>query len=149
MQLSTKGRYGVRAMFDLALQQKEGPIPLKEIAERQKISDNYLEQLIAVLKNNRLVESVRGAYGGYLLAKPPEEISIGDIIRALEGPIDLADCVGGRSCEFEDNCIVELIWQKVKKEIDDILDSITLEDLLQEAANAQQDDKQHGYMYYI
>ncbi|MBM7624713.1 RrF2 family transcriptional regulator [Sporohalobacter salinus] len=148
MKLSTKGRYGVRAMFDLVLQQGEGPIPLKEIAERQKISENYLEQLIAVLKNDGLVKSVRGAYGGYLLAKSPDKISIGDIIRALEGPVAFADCVEGESCEFKNDCVIELIWQEIKQEIDGILDSFTLEDLQQKVVKVKNDNK-HRNMYYI
>ncbi|GAB6100342.1 Rrf2 family transcriptional regulator [Halanaerocella petrolearia] len=152
MKLSTKGRYGVRAMFDLALHQGDGPIPLRSIAERQGISENYLEQLIATLRNEGLVNSVRGAHGGYLLAKKAEEITIGDIIRVLEGPIALSDCVSediDTECENSDGCVVKLIWQQVKDNIDEVLDSITLENLRQEAINAKQDGKQHGYMYHI
>ncbi|AGB41731.1 rrf2 family protein, putative transcriptional regulator [Halobacteroides halobius DSM 5150] len=152
MKLSTKGRYGVRAMFDLALYQGDGPIPLRSIAERQGISENYLEQLVATLRNEGLVNSVRGAHGGYLLAKKAEEITVGDIIRALEGPIALSDCVTEdieSECENNDGCVVKLIWQQVKENIDEVLDSITLEDIRQEAINAKQNGEQHGYMYHI
>ena len=151
MKLSTKGRYGVRAMFDLALHQGDGPIPLRSIAERQNISEHYLEQLVSTLRNEGFVESVRGAHGGYMLAKKPDEITIGHIIRALEGPITLSDCVSGEesNCERSPNCVVELIWNQVKDGIDEVLDSITLEDIKQEAINAKQEGEQHGYMYHI
>ncbi len=151
MNLSTKGRYGVRAMFDLTLHQGDGPIPLRNIADRQGVSEKYLEQLIGALRKEGLVNSVRGAHGGYLLAKEPSEITIGDIIRALEGPVALADCVGTdlEDCEYEDDCVIKLIWQQIKDKIDGVLDSITLEDLQQEAVNAQQKGKQPGYMYHI
>lgn len=151
MKLSTKGRYGVRAMFDLALHQGEGPIPLRDIAARQNISENYLEQLVSTLRNEGLVNSVRGAHGGYLLAKDTEEITLGDIIRALEGPVALSECVGieGSECEQESDCVVKLIWRQVKEEIDGVLDSITLQDLRQEAINARQQGNSHGYMYHI
>ncbi len=152
MKLSTKGRYGVRAMFDLVLHQGDGPIPLRSIAEREDISEHYLEQLIAVLRKAGIVNSVRGAHGGYLLAKAPQEITIGDIIRALEGPIAPSDCVLDREqdeCGNSPDCVVKMIWKRVKDSIDDVLDSITLEDLRQEAVNAKQQGKRHGYMYHI
>ncbi|WP_027339714.1 RrF2 family transcriptional regulator [Halonatronum saccharophilum] len=152
MKLSTKGRYGVRAMFDLALNQGNGPIPLRSIAERQKISEHYLEQLIAHLRKEGMVNSVRGAHGGYLLAKEAEEITIGDIIRILEGPIAPTDCIADEvkeECENSADCVVKMIWKKMKDSIDEVLDSITLEDLRQEAINAKQKGDQHGYMYHI
>jgi len=152
MKLSTKGRYGVRAMFDLVLHQGDGPIPLRSIAERQDISEHYLEQLIAVLRKAGIVNSVRGAHGGYLLARDPQEITIGDIIRSLEGPIAPADCVSEEvkdECGNSPDCVVKMIWKKVKDSIDEVLDSITLEDLRQEAINAQQKGNRHGYMYHI
>ena len=151
MKLSTKGRYGVRAMFDLTLHQGDGPIPLRSIAERQDISEHYLEQLIATLRNEGFVDSVRGAHGGYMLAKKADEITIGHIIRALEGPIALSDCVSddADNCDKSSDCVVKLVWNKVKDKIDHVLDSITLEDIKQEAINAKQNGKQHGYMYHI
>ncbi|MGM0502272.1 MAG: RrF2 family transcriptional regulator [Bacillota bacterium] len=151
MKLSTKGRYGVRAMFDLALHQGDGPIPLRSIAERQDISEHYLEQLIATLRNEGYVESVRGAHGGYMLAKDADEITIGNIIRALEGPVALSDCVTDdtSNCNKSSNCVVKLVWNKVKDRIDEVLDSVTLEDIKQEAINAKQNGEQPGYMYHI
>lgn len=152
MKLSTKGRYGVRAMFDLALHHGEGAIPLRSIAERQNISENYLEQLIAVLRKEGLVNSVRGAHGGYLLAKKPVEITIGDIVRALEGPIAPADCVAEESeenCKNTEDCITRLIWKELQESINEVLDSINLEDLRQEAIDAKQKEGHHGYLYHI
>ncbi|SDC64820.1 MULTISPECIES: RrF2 family transcriptional regulator [unclassified Candidatus Frackibacter] len=152
MKLSTKGRYGVRAMFDLALHYGEGTTPLRSIAERQNISEHYLEQLIAVLRKSGLVNSVRGAHGGYLLAKEPPEITIGDIIRALEGPIAPSDCVAEdveKDCENIEECITRLIWKQLQESINEVLDSISLEDLRQEAINAKQKDGHHGYLYHI
>jgi len=93
MKLSTKGRYGLKAMFELALHFGEGPIPLKDIAEKQNISEHYLEQLIATLRKDGLVNSVRGAQGGYLLSSEPKKITVGDVIRSLEGNIAPSDCV--------------------------------------------------------
>ena len=93
MRLSTKGRYGLKAMFDLTVNNGSEPISLNNIAKRQDISEHYLEQLMAILRKSGLVQSVRGAYGGYILARKPSEITVGDILRALEGPIGLVDCV--------------------------------------------------------
>lgn len=152
MKLSTKGRYGVRAMVDLALHQGQGAIPLRKIAERQEVSENYLEQLISVLRKVGLVDSVRGAYGGYLLAKKPAEITVGDIVRALEGPIAPVDCVAEGAEENCDNigeCVTRLIWEKLKNSINEVLDSITLEDLRQEAMDIKQEKEEHGYLYHI
>ena len=93
MKLTTRGEYGLRAILDLALREGEGPVSLKSIAERQDISDHYLEQLFSSLRKAGLVKSVRGAQGGYLLGKPAEEITVGDVIRVLDGPIAPVECV--------------------------------------------------------
>ncbi|MGM0471274.1 MAG: RrF2 family transcriptional regulator [Bacillota bacterium] len=151
MKLSTKGRYGVKAMVDLALHYGDSAIPLHRIAKRQDISEHYLEQLIAVLRKAGLVNSVRGAHGGYLLAKEPAEITVGDIIRELEGPIAPSECVGDSeyNCKNSGDCITQLIWKKLQSSINEVLESITLEDLRQEAINSKQEDGQHGYSYHI
>lgn len=149
MKLSTRGEYGLRAMFDLAQRYGEGPISLKSVAERQDISEHYLEQLIASLRKAGLVRSVRGAQGGYILAKEPGEIKVGDIIRVLEGPIAPMDCVNeeeGECCSRAETCVARTIWEKVRDSITEVLDSITLEDMVAEANKLQQSDK---YMYYI
>jgi len=131
--LSTKGRYGVKAAFDLALRFGEGPVPLKNIAERQNISDPYLEQIIAVLRKDGLVSSVRGAQGGYFLSKDPKRITVGDIIRSLEGPLAPSECVlddQDNECIRADYCVTRIIWEKIKESIDDVINSISLQDMV-------------------
>jgi Rrf2 family protein len=149
MRLSTKGRYGVRAMFDLAMHADEGAVALKSVAQREHISEKYLEHLFASLKKAGLIHSVRGAQGGYRLGKPPEEITIGDIIRVLEGPVSPTECVieetGSKRCERSAECVMRLVWCKVKDEIDRVLDSITLADICEE----QRRLRDEGYMFYI
>jgi len=150
LKLSTRGRYGVKAMIDLALHRDEAPVSLKSIAERQGISEHYLEQLIAVLRKAGLVRSVRGAQGGYILGKDPSEILIGDIIRVLEGPIAPVECVSEEDpecCEKADFCVTRTIWEKVRDSITDVLDSISLEDMVQDAA--RKESERQYYMYYI
>ncbi|MFW5649079.1 MAG: RrF2 family transcriptional regulator [Candidatus Alkaliphilus sp. MAG34] len=135
MKLSTRGRYGLKAMFDLAVHDGEGPVPLRSIAERQKVSDHYLEQLIAELRKTGLVKSVRGAQGGYMLAHKPSEITVGDIIRVLEGPLGPSDCVLENKpilCNNADHCITKMVWEKIQVSISNVIDSITLQDMLDE-----------------
>ncbi len=135
MRISTKGEYGLRAMFDLAQRYGEGPISLKSVAERQEVSEHYLEQLIANLRKAGLVKSVRGAQGGYVLSREPENITVGDIIRVLEGPIAPVDCVNEEDPEFcgrAESCVTKGIWEKVRDCISNILDSISLADMCQE-----------------
>jgi Rrf2 family protein len=133
MKLTTKGRYGVTAMYDLALHYGKGSIPLKSIAGRQSISETYLEHLASSLKKAGLIKSTRGAYGGYKLAKTPDKITVGDIVRALEGPIAPVECVtdedGIQSCEKADTCITRSVWIRLKRSMEDVLDSVTLADL--------------------
>jgi Rrf2 family protein len=147
MKLSTKGHYGVKAMFDLAQHYGEGPIPLKSVAERQELSEHYLEQLIAGLRKAGLVKSVRGAQGGYSLAREPGEIRVGDIIRVLEGPIAPVECVNQEDpvcCNKADFCITRGVWEKVRDSITGVLDGITLADMV-----ADFDKAKRVYMYYI
>ncbi|MEC9489097.1 MAG: Rrf2 family transcriptional regulator [Halanaerobium sp.] len=132
MKLSTRGRYGLLAMIDLAVAYGEGPMPLREIAENRGLSENYLEQLIAVLKKEKLVKSVRGAYGGYLLSRTPEEITVEDIITALEGPLAPVECVAEdepEHCIKQSECVTRFIWAKLRDSMKEVLSSITLEDL--------------------
>ena len=131
MKLSTRGRYGIHAMYDLALNVEGGPQSIKAIAEREGIPEAYLEQLIAVLKREKLVTSTRGAQGGYVLARQPSEITVGDVLRALEGGLSLVDCldeddVCGKSCA----CPSRLVWQKLRDGLNAIVDGITLQDMI-------------------
>lgn len=135
MKLSTRGRYGLKAMFELSMNYGQGPISLNIISERQNISLNYLEQLMAQLKKADLVESVRGKQGGYLLAKKPAEISVGDILIVLEGELAPTDCVKEYTedeCTNADFCVTRIIYEKIKKSIDDVVYSITLQDMLED-----------------
>ncbi|MHB8157544.1 MAG: RrF2 family transcriptional regulator [Desulfocucumaceae bacterium] len=145
MRLSTRGHYGLKAMFDLARYHGSGPIPLKTVAVRQNISEHYLEQLIAVLRKAGLVKSVRGAQGGYILAKDPENIQVGEIIRALEGPIAPVECVSefkAAECDQADFCITRTVWEKVRDSIVQVLDSISLGDMCRdEERNRQSKEK--------
>lgn len=134
MKVSTKGRYGLRAMIELAKKEEAGAVPLRVIAERQGISEQYLEQLFVNLRQNNLVKSVRGAHGGYLLKGSAKDINIGDIIRALEGPVAPVECVIERgNCEHDNSCVARILWEKVRDSINEVLDSMTLEELKQKA----------------
>lgn len=150
MKLSSRGRYGVRAMLELALHHNEGPIPLRTVAEQQQISEHYLEQLIASLRKAGLVKSIRGAQGGYLLAKEPSEITVGDIVRVLEGPIApvecVADCADGDGCQRTEECVTKTVWIKLRDKINEVLDETTLADMCEQAERA---NHSHNYMYYI
>jgi Rrf2 family protein len=132
MKMSTKGRYGVRLMLDLALHNGEGPVLLKDIARRQGISEKYLWNLINPLKTMGLVQSIRGANGGYKLAKKTSEISLKDIIRVLEGPLCLVDCVENPStCERSPSCITRDVWCEASQNFLTTLENVTLEKMVE------------------
>ena len=136
MKLSTKGRYGLRAMIDLALNSTDGAVSISSIAERQNLSDSYLEQLMAKLKKAGLVSSLRGAQGGYTLACSADDISVGDILRALEGdltPVDCAALSGNGSCGESDSCVTKYVWQKLNDSLNNTADSIKLSTLMDES----------------
>ncbi|MCM1178786.1 MAG: Rrf2 family transcriptional regulator [Clostridium sp.] len=135
MKLSTKGRYGLRAMIDLADYSGEAPQSIANIAARQSISDSYLEQLMAKLKKAGLIESIRGAQGGYVLAKPSEAISVGDILRALEGDLSPVKCAGikGESeCAESSSCVTRNVWKRIDDSITNAVDSILLCELVED-----------------
>ncbi len=141
MKLSTKGRYGLRAVIDLARYAKEEPVSLAAVAERQNISISYLEQLIAKLKKAGIVKSTRGAQGGYTLAKAPEEISVGDILRALEGNLNPVDCVeanGDTTCAASDFCVTKYVWKRISDSINETVDAIFLSELIAENEKGKQ-----------
>lgn len=132
MKLSTKGRYGIKAMVDLAVEYESGGrLSISQLAEKQNISAAYLEQLIACLKKSGFVISTRGVQGGYTLSKPPEEISVGEILRALEGSTALVDCVGtsGTDCENVCTCSARPLWLKLQRRIDDVLETTSIRDM--------------------
>ncbi len=122
MKLSTKGRYGLRAMIDLARYSEKEPVALGSIAARQDISERYLEQMVALLKKAGLVSAVRGAGGGYRLNRPAEEISVGDVLRALEGSLEPVKCAAFYSeegCMAADGCVTKYVWQKINDSINE------------------------------
>jgi Rrf2 family protein len=131
MKISTKGRYALRLMLDLALNDSERPIRIKEIAHRQNISDKYLEQIISVLNKAGYVRSVRGPQGGYLLAKKPEEYTVGMILRLTEGSMSPVDCFDEEeSCPRMEDCATSIVWKRLNDAISDVIDNITLADLV-------------------
>ncbi|OIU70677.1 cysteine metabolism transcriptional regulator CymR [Rossellomorea aquimaris] len=139
MKISTKGRYGLTIMIELAKRHGEGPTSLKTIAQQHDLSEHYLEQLVAPLRNSGLVRSIRGAYGGYVLGHDPSEITAGDIIRILEGPISPVEGI-----EDEEPAKREL-WIRIRDAVKDVLDNTTIEDL----ASHSDDGESDAYMFYI
>ncbi|MBE6092541.1 Rrf2 family transcriptional regulator [Selenomonas ruminantium] len=136
MKISTKGRYSVTALYELAQRYGEGPVSLKCVAQGQGLSENYLEQLMVPLRRAGIVQSIRGAQGGYMLAKSPAEITIGSIITTVEGPIAVVDCLlaeagaAEQMCDKACACVTRGIWEKVCDSISQVLESITLQTLL-------------------
>lgn len=140
MKLSTKGKYGLRAFIDLAVWGEEEPVSLTSIAARQDISPNYLEQLMAKLKKAELVESVRGVNGGYRLARPADEISVGDVLRALEGELNPVECAAidpGKDahCAGSGTCVSKIVWKRINDSINNTVDSIYIGELVKESKN--------------
>lgn len=129
MRLSTKGRYSVRAMCRLGLSYKKVPVSLSEISKKEGISLDYLEQLFNKLKKEGLVKSIRGPRGGYLLAKDPKKISMGDIIAAVDEKIEIENCLAKR-CRKLNNCPTRTLWRQIDKKINETLNKVTLEDLI-------------------
>ena len=147
MKISTKIRYGTRAMLELACRFGEGPIDLREIADRQNISLKYLEQVITPLRASGLVKSVRGSKGGYSLAKHPSKITVNDVIEVLEGPIDLIECLkDAKACQRSSFCVTRDIWEEVSRAIDGIFRSITFEEMVN---RKKEKEGQSSPMYQI
>jgi Rrf2 family protein len=137
LRLSTKGQYGVRAMFELAKNYQKGLLTIKEISERQDVSVAYLEQLLNKLRRARLIKSQKGPGGGYVINKKPEEISIGMILNALEGPVTITHCLGPRAkgCNRVEGCVARLLWKSLGEKIESFLGTISLNDLINEEVN--------------
>lgn len=146
MKLSTRSRYGVRLMFELALNYGKSSLLLKDIAKRQDISEKYLSKLIIPLKSAGLVNSIRGAHGGYILAREPSKISIKEIVEVLEGDISPVECVKNKSfCDRYLDCPVRDIWCKLDRQISSTLESISLEDVIRD----YKDKAKEAITYYI
>jgi Rrf2 family iron-sulfur cluster assembly transcriptional regulator len=145
MRLTSKGRYAVTAMLDVALNSQEGPVPLADISERQGISLSYLEQLFSRLRKNGLVSSVRGPGGGYLMGRDAAEIAIGQVISAVDESVDATRCQGKDGCMGGDRCLTHALWRDLSERISDFLNHITLAELVNnqevlQVADRQKDD---------
>ena len=149
MKISTKGKYGLRAMIDLAQYSEQEAVSISSIAQRQKISESYLEQLVAKLKKAGLVVSTRGAAGGYRLARPASEISVGDVLRALEGDVRAVICTAQteEGCEGEELCVTKYVWQRINESIEKTVDEMMLDQLVAESRKAQEKAKNHDVDY--
>ena len=131
LRLSTKGQYGVRAMYEIARGYGRGPITIKEISERQDVSVAYLEQILNTLRKAGIITSVKGPGGGYILARDPDSISIGAILRELEGPVAITSCLDPKEgCMRVEGCVTHLLWKSLGENIEAFLDKMTLQDLL-------------------
>lgn len=140
MRLTTKGRFAVTAMIDLAMRQHNGPVTLAGISQRQRISLSYLEQLFGKLRRHALVQSTRGPGGGYTLARPMSDVSVADIIYAVDEPLDATQCGGRENCDNDQRCMTHDLWASLNRVMVDFLDSVSLQDLVeqQKARMAQQ-----------
>lgn len=131
MRLTTKGRFAVTAMIDLAMRQNQGPVTLAGISQRQKISLSYLEQLFGKLRRHELVESTRGPGGGYTLARPLKNVTVADIIFAVDEPVDATQCAGKENCQDEGPCMTHELWANLTRKMIEYLDSVSLADLVE------------------
>ncbi len=130
MRLTTKGRFAVTAMIDLALRGEEGPVALAGVSERQSISLSYLEQLFGKLRRHRLVDSVRGPGGGYCISRPLDQVFVADIIRAVDEPLDATQCGGRENCQDEHRCMTHDLWATLNAKMYEYLASVSLADLV-------------------
>lgn len=147
MKLSTKGRYGLRAMVDIARYSEEEPVSISCIAQRQRLSERYLEQLVSLLKKAGLIHSIRGAGGGYVLARDAAEISVGDVLRALEGKLEPVECDGfspDASCESAGSCVTKYVWRRVNETINRTVDEIRLDTLVSESRRLSAQAEESG-----
>ena len=139
MKLSTKGQYGTRALLDLALHDTDEPVPLKDIAQRQQIPLQYLEHLITPLITAGIIRSIRGAKGGIMLAKTPEEIRLNEVIQALEGPIAPTECLNNPGvCGRSAFCVTRDVWDELKKAMEGVLEGTTLQNLVERQRKKEQ-----------
>lgn len=130
MKISTKGRYALRLMLDIALHGGGQAVPLRDVAERQDISDKYLEQIVTQLTRAGLVRSVRGAGGGYFLTRAPEDYTVGDILRPMEGDLAPVECASSGHCGRLEHCVTMEVWQHIANAVDEVVDNITLSNLV-------------------
>ena len=149
MKISTKGRYGLRMMIDIAMNQNEGPVSVRDIARRQSLSDKYLEQIITQANKAGLLKSIRGAGGGYQLSRPAKDISVGEILRVMEGSLSPVECVRERGEEpapFQNagECATYELWRDIKTAVDQLIDNRSLQDMIDNYLRKNQDDASLG-----
>lgn len=155
MKLSTKSRYGLRALFDMAYHSGTLPVQIKDISRRQAISPRYLEQIFQDLKKGGLLKSRRGPQGGYFLAKKPHEITVKDIVQAAEGEMALVDCTKKGAdkkepCEFDNQCVTQRVWAEASQRLNEYLASVTLRDLCEDGKKlGLEKELDHRFMYFI
>ena len=142
MRLTSKGRYAVTAMLDVAIYARQDPIPLADISERQEISLSYLEQLFSRLRRHNLVSSVRGPGGGYLLSRAPDQITIGEVIRAVDESVDATRCQGQSNCQQGERCLTHSLWTELSERITQFLGNISLADLMEKGDVKQVSSRQ-------
>lgn len=141
MRISTKGRYGLRTLMDVAMHQAKGPVTLNDIARRQEISVKYLWQVINPLKTSGLLSVTRGAKGGYVLARRPEDITMLEVVTDLEGPMSVVECIGKEdACSRINTCIARTVWMEVNRAVEKALGDITLAEVLRRCANSSEVD---------
>lgn len=146
LKISTKGRYGLRALIDVAQFSEIEPVSINSIATRQGISERYLEQLMALLKKADLIKSIRGAGGGYVLARDMEQISVGDVLRALEGNLEPVECAAFHetdSCEAAGGCVTKYVWQRINDSINQTVNEISIKQLVDESKTVKTDTTAH------
>jgi len=152
MRLSTKSRYGLRALFDIAYNAGTQPAQIQDISRRQEISPRYLEQIFQGLKKSGILKSKRGPQGGYCLARSPEEITVQDVIEATEGDTLLVECSGkdGKECGFDGSCVTQTVWEESNHKLNEFFSSITLKTLCErgEALGIKR-EQDHRFMYFI
>ena len=155
MRLSTKSRYGLRALFDMAYHAGTLPAQIKDISRRQNISPRYLEQIFQDLKRGGLLNSRRGPQGGYFLSRKPDEINVHQIITAAEGEMALVDCIKSgkgckKECDFDNECVTQKVWLEASNRLTEYLSSVTLKDLCEDArAMGMEKELDHRFMYFI
>jgi Rrf2 family protein len=133
LKLSTKGQYGVRAMFEIAKGYPDRPVSIKEISERQEVSVSYLEQILNTLRRSGLIKSVRGPGGGYLLTRSPAHTTVGAVLRELEGPVAITSCLDPlEGCHRVDGCVTHMLWRSLGEKIEAFLATISLDDLMKD-----------------
>ena len=151
MKLTTKTRYGMRAITELAMRHNNGPVSVSNIAKKEGISITYLGQLLNKLKKSGIVKSIRGLRGGYILSKDPKDVTVFDVVKVLEGDLSVVFCMSEnakKKCDKTQNCMTKYVWHKLNDSIRDVLESITLEDLCRKFAKKEFKDK-HKFHYSI